>query len=44
MKKVKLSFNFLSAAGKAFSTFAVLFTPKIALVPVAIRVPFSSRR
>jgi hypothetical protein len=44
MKKVKLPFNFLSAADKAFSIIAVLFAVKIATIPVAIRVPFSSRR
>ena len=44
MKKVKLSFDFLSAADKMFSGIAVLFTVKVAATPVAIRVPYFPRR
>jgi hypothetical protein len=44
MKKVKLSFDFLSAADKMFSSIAVLFTPVIATTPVAIRIPYYPRR
>jgi len=44
MKKVKLSFDFLSAADKMFSMVAVLFTSKIAATPVAIRIPYRPRR
>jgi hypothetical protein len=45
MKKAKLYFNFLSAADKAFSMVAVLFTTiKVVTLPVTIRVPFSPRR
>lgn len=44
MKKVKLYIDFLSAADKAFSMVAVLFTLVFAASPVAKRVPFFPRR
>ncbi len=44
MKKVKLSYDFLSAADKMFSMVAVLFTVKVAATPVAIRVYYFPRR
>lgn len=44
MKKVKLSFDFLSAADKMFSMVAVLFTVMIAASPVAIKIPYCPRR
>lgn len=43
MKKVKLLFNFLSAANMVFGSIAVLFTPELA--PISCRkVPFFPRR
>lgn len=44
MKKVKLNFDFLSAADKMFSTIAVLFTFQIAASPAPMRVPYFPRR
>ncbi|CAN5329545.1 hypothetical protein BH10BAC1_BH10BAC1_07130 [soil metagenome] len=44
MKKVKLYFDFLSAADKMFSVIAVLFTFKIVASPAAIRVSYFPRR
>jgi hypothetical protein len=45
MKKVKLHFNFLSAADKMFSKIAVLFIPKVVtLAPVTTKVPHNPRR